>query len=58
MEAILKFPDSSKLLDETKGIKFRQTIGSLQYLTETRPDIAYSVNKMSQFMVHPTVGEW
>ncbi|KAF7840985.1 putative copia-type protein [Senna tora] len=33
---------------------FRQAIGSLQYLVTTRPDIAFSVNKLSQFLAHPT----
>ncbi|KAF7815869.1 putative copia-type protein [Senna tora] len=33
---------------------FRQAIGSLQYLVTTRPDIAYSVNKLSQFLASPT----
>lgn len=33
---------------------FRQAIGSLQYLINTRPDIAFSVNKLSQFLSCPT----
>ncbi|XP_059441256.1 uncharacterized mitochondrial protein AtMg00810-like [Corylus avellana] len=37
---------------------FQSTIGALQYLSITRPDIAYSVNKLSQFMHKPTVFHW
>ncbi|KAF7810568.1 Copia protein [Senna tora] len=33
---------------------YRQAIGSLQYLVTTRPDIAHSVNKLSQFLAQPT----
>ncbi|XP_024164269.1 uncharacterized mitochondrial protein AtMg00810 [Rosa chinensis] len=32
---------------------FREMVGSLQYLTITRPDIAFAVNSVSQFMSHP-----
>ncbi|KAK4268343.1 hypothetical protein QN277_025013 [Acacia crassicarpa] len=33
---------------------YRRAIGSLQYLTTSWPDIAYSVNKLSQFLSKPT----
>lgn len=29
---------------------YRSTIGSLQYLTITRPNLSFSVNKLSQFL--------
>lgn len=38
--------------------EYRATIGSLQYLSFTRPDIAYAVNKLSQYMHCPTDLHW
>lgn len=43
-------------LDETRaanGILYRQLVGSLNYLTTTKRDIAYSVSILSQFMAKP-----
>ena len=47
----LKLMDGSSLTDATE---FRQVIGALQYLSFTRPDIAFAVNKLAQFMHRPT----
>jgi len=38
--------------------RFRQIVGALQYLTFTRPDICYAVNKVCQFMHAPTESHW
>ena len=37
---------------------FKSTIGALQYLSITRPDISFCVNKLSQFMHKPTLTHW
>ena len=37
---------------------YRSIVGSLQYVILTRPDIAYMVNKLSQFLTAPTVLYW
>jgi hypothetical protein len=52
MEAKLKLlvDTSSELID---AMLYRQIIGSLMYLTNTRPDICFAVNTLSQFLVEP-----
>ncbi|XP_025702712.1 uncharacterized mitochondrial protein AtMg00810-like [Arachis hypogaea] len=37
---------------------YRSIVGVLQYVTITRPDLAYSVNKVSQFMHDPRLHYW
>jgi hypothetical protein len=37
---------------------YRQLIGSFMYLVNTRPDICFSVNTFSQFMVEPRKVHW
>lgn len=51
----LRLDDGSGSCD---GQVYRKTIGSLQYLSLTRPDIAHSVNRLSQFMHKPTEIHW
>jgi hypothetical protein len=41
---------SSELVDSTL---YRHIIGSLMYLTNTRPDICFVVNTLSQYLVEP-----
>jgi hypothetical protein len=47
--------DGSTITDTTL---YRSTVGSLQYLSLTRPDIAFVVNKVSQFMQDPRDPHW
>jgi histone deacetylase 1/2 len=38
--------------------QFRSIVGTLQYLTLTRPDLAFSVNKVCQYLHAPTTTHW
>ena len=42
--------DSSELVDVTH---YKQIIGSLMYLSNTRPDICFAVNTLIQYLVQP-----
>ena len=49
--AKLTIQDNSECVD---SIEYHKIIGALQYLGLTRPDIAFVVNRLSQFMQKPT----
>ncbi|UYV82136.1 hypothetical protein LAZ67_21001087 [Cordylochernes scorpioides] len=52
-------PKDDQEIEEMNKIPYRQTIGSLMYLmTGTRPDIAYAVSRVSQFMNNPGPSLW
>lgn len=57
MEARLKL--SKRIEDEVVNpTAYRSIIGSLRYLVNTRPDLAYSVGVVSRFMEAPTKAHW
>lgn len=47
--------DGTSLTDATT---YRSIVGGLQYLSLTWPDVAFVVNKLSQFMYRPTTQHW
>ena len=44
--------------DEADPTLYRQLIRSLMYVVNTRPNICYAVNTLSQFMVEPRRAHW
>lgn len=45
-------------LGPNDATEYRSIVGALQYLTLTRPDIAFSVNKVCQYLHSPTTLHW
>lgn len=45
-------------LGEKDATQYCSVVGALQYLTLTRPDISFSVNKVCQFLQNPTTVHW
>jgi histone deacetylase 1/2 len=46
--------DAGDVLSIADASSYRSLVGGLQYLTLTRPDISFAVNKVCQFLAHPT----
>jgi histone deacetylase 1/2 len=51
----LQLNDGSSSVDPTA---YRRVIGALQYLSLTRPDISFPVNKLAQFLQKPSQLHW
>jgi histone deacetylase 1/2 len=46
------------VLGPEDATRYRSIVGALQYLTLTRPDISFSVNKVCQYLNSPTLVHW
>lgn len=50
--------ESGDCLNEEESFQYRSTVGALQYLTLTRPDLSFAVNKVCQYLSRPTDVHW
>jgi histone deacetylase 1/2 len=50
--------DAGYTLNEEQQFQYRSTVGALQYLTITRPDLSFALNKVSQYVQGPTDKHW
>ena len=50
--------DGGNPLGVDDAFRYRSVVGGLQYLTLTRPDISFAVNKVCQFLSQPTEIHW
>jgi histone deacetylase 1/2 len=46
------------LLGPEDSTKYRSIVGALQYITFTRPDLAFAVNRVCQYLHAPTTVHW
>lgn len=51
----LRKDEGGVIVDETL---FKKMVGSLMYLTVTRPDMMFGVSLISRFMAKPTMTHW
>lgn len=50
--------DQSTALGDADAFLYRSVVGGLQYLTLTRLDISFAVNKVCQYLSKPTTVHW
>jgi hypothetical protein len=48
----------AELLISEDATRYRSIVDALQYLTLSRPDISFSVNKVCQYLHSPTTIHW
>jgi hypothetical protein len=53
----LSLSDGDSLTSDD-ATNYHSVVGALQYLTLTRPDVSFSVNKVCQFLHAPTMAHW
>ena len=46
------------LLGPEDSTRYRSVVGALQYITLTRPDLAFAINKVCQYLHSPTTTHW
>jgi histone deacetylase 1/2 len=49
--------DGDLLLPDA-ATEYRNLVGGLQYLTITRPDVSYAVNRVCQYLHAPRTSHW
>jgi hypothetical protein len=52
------FLNDGEVFSSDDSTNYRSIVGALQYITLTRPDIAFLVNKVCQFLHAPTTVHW
>jgi histone deacetylase 1/2 len=50
--------EGGTVLSPEDAIRYRSIVGALQYITLTRPDLAFVVNKVCQYLHSPTTDHW
>lgn len=57
--ALRRNEDEDGKAKDAADVPYRQLIGSLMYLAvSTRPDIAFAVSNLSQFLTNPSIDHW
>ncbi|XP_019177892.1 PREDICTED: uncharacterized protein LOC109173091 [Ipomoea nil] len=51
-------PSSDSVVSYADPTQYRSLVGAVQYLTVTRPDLSFTVNRVCQHMHSPTTEHW